>query len=209
VLIYIHKELMLDAVRQRYPARRYVMVDDKPRILSAMKAGWGERLTTVFPRQGQYALAPQAFAGHPAPDVTIERIAIEMRQCRARRSPSLRHSDIDKELSWPHDSALSPASRPPPDSLVDVDALIAAYLAERPDPAVATERVAFGTSGHRGCAFERSFNEWHVLAISQAICDYRRPRASTGRSSSASTRTRCRRPLRPARSRCWPPTASR
>jgi len=79
VLIYIHKELMLDAVQERYPARRYVMIDDKPRILSAMKAGWGERLTTVFPRQGQYALAPQALAGHPDPDITIERI-IEMRQ---------------------------------------------------------------------------------------------------------------------------------
>ena len=79
VLIYIHKELMLDAVQERNPARRYVMIDDKPRILSAMKAGWGERLTTVFPRQGQYALAPQALAGHPAPDITIERI-IEMRQ---------------------------------------------------------------------------------------------------------------------------------
>ena len=79
VLIYIHKELMLDAVQERYPARRYVMIDDKPRILSAMKAGWGERLTTVFPRQGQYALAPQALAGHPAPDITIERI-IEMRR---------------------------------------------------------------------------------------------------------------------------------
>lgn len=75
VLIYVHKELMLDAVRKRYPARRYVMVDDKLRILSAMKAGWGERLTTVFPRQGQYALDPQALAGHPAPDLTIERIA--------------------------------------------------------------------------------------------------------------------------------------
>ncbi|MDM0031603.1 HAD family hydrolase [Variovorax sp. J22P271] len=75
VLIYVHKELMLDAVQKRYPARHYVMVDDKPRILSAMKAGWGERLTTVFPRQGQYALAPQAFAGQPAPDITIERIA--------------------------------------------------------------------------------------------------------------------------------------
>jgi FMN phosphatase YigB (HAD superfamily) len=75
VLIYVHKELMLDAVQQRYPARRYVMVDDKLRILSAMKAGWGERLTTVFPRQGQYALDPQALADHPAPDLTIERIA--------------------------------------------------------------------------------------------------------------------------------------
>ena len=60
MLIYVHKELMLDEVEQRYPARHYVMVDDKLRILSAMKAGWGERLTTVFPRQGHYALDPQA-----------------------------------------------------------------------------------------------------------------------------------------------------
>jgi len=66
------------------------------------------------------------------------------------------------------------------DSLVDVDALLAAYLAERPDPGVATERVAFGTSGHRGCAFERSFNEWHVLAMTQAICDHRRAQGIDG-----------------------------
>jgi len=75
VLIYIHKELMLDAVHKRYPARHYVMVDDKLRILSAMKAGWGERLTTVFPRQGRYALDPHESAGHPAADITIDRIA--------------------------------------------------------------------------------------------------------------------------------------
>ncbi|MDN8611832.1 phosphoglucomutase (alpha-D-glucose-1,6-bisphosphate-dependent) [Variovorax ginsengisoli] len=79
-------------------------------------------------------------------------------------------------------SRLSPlAGQPaPPDSLVDVDALLAAYLAERPDPGVATERVAFGTSGHRGCAFERSFNEWHVLAMTQAICDHRRAQGIDG-----------------------------
>ena len=75
VLIYIHKELMLDAVHKRYPARHYVMVDDKLRILSAMKAGWGERLTTVFARQGRYALDPHESAGHPAADITIDRIA--------------------------------------------------------------------------------------------------------------------------------------
>jgi FMN phosphatase YigB (HAD superfamily) len=55
VLIYIHKELMLDDVERRYPARRYVMVDDKLRILAAMKAIWQQRLTTVFVRQGHYA----------------------------------------------------------------------------------------------------------------------------------------------------------
>jgi FMN phosphatase YigB (HAD superfamily) len=74
VLIYIHKEQMLDDVEQRYPARRYVMVDDKLRILAAMKRIWGDRLTTVWPRQGHYALDPQAIAKYPPADVTIERI---------------------------------------------------------------------------------------------------------------------------------------
>jgi len=79
-------------------------------------------------------------------------------------------------------SRLSPlAGQPAPaDSLIDVDALLDAYLAERPDPGVAAERVAFGTSGHRGCAFERSFNEWHVLAMTQAICDHRRAQGIDG-----------------------------
>ena len=74
VLIYIHKEQMLDDVELRYPARRYVMVDDKVRILAAMKAIWRDRLTTVFVRQGHYAHDPAHFAGYPAADVTIERI---------------------------------------------------------------------------------------------------------------------------------------
>src|SRR6185312_3781298 len=58
VLIYLHKEKMLDSVVRRYPARHYVMVDDKLRILSAMKKAWGGKLTTIFPRQGHYALDP-------------------------------------------------------------------------------------------------------------------------------------------------------
>ena len=74
VLIYIHKEQMLDDVRQRYPARHYVMVDDKLRILAAMKKVWGDRLTTVFPRQGHYALDPQIIAASPASDITVHRI---------------------------------------------------------------------------------------------------------------------------------------
>ncbi len=75
VLIYLHKERMLDAVARRYPARRYLMVDDKLRILSAMKSAWGEALTTVFPRQGHYALDPRELAAWPAPDIALERIA--------------------------------------------------------------------------------------------------------------------------------------
>jgi FMN phosphatase YigB (HAD superfamily) len=74
VLVYIHKEQMLDDVERRYPARRYVMVDDKIRILSAMKAVWGERLTTVFVRQGHYAADPSQVDPYPAADVTIDRI---------------------------------------------------------------------------------------------------------------------------------------
>jgi FMN phosphatase YigB (HAD superfamily) len=74
VLIYIHKERMLDDVEQRYPARQYVMVDDKLRILAAMKKVWGNRLTTVFPRQGHYALDPKNIATYPAADLTVERI---------------------------------------------------------------------------------------------------------------------------------------
>jgi FMN phosphatase YigB (HAD superfamily) len=74
VLIYIHKESMLDDVEQRYPARHYVMVDDKLRILAEMKKVWGNRLTTVFPRQGHYALDPHNIANYPAPDLTVERI---------------------------------------------------------------------------------------------------------------------------------------
>ena len=68
----------------------------------------------------------------------------------------------------------------PPSVLIDVDKLLAAYFSERPDPTVAAQRVAFGTSGHRGSAFDVSFNEWHVLAITQAICDYRRGHGITG-----------------------------
>lgn len=74
VLIYIHKETMLNDVEQRYPARHYVMVDDKPRILAAMKAVWKDRLTTVFPRQGHYAHDPHAVTAYPAADLTVEHI---------------------------------------------------------------------------------------------------------------------------------------
>jgi FMN phosphatase YigB (HAD superfamily) len=74
VLIYVHKEEMLEDVAARYPARHYVMVDDKLRILAAMKRTWGDRLTTVFPRQGHYALDPKVLTTYPPADVAIERI---------------------------------------------------------------------------------------------------------------------------------------
>jgi FMN phosphatase YigB (HAD superfamily) len=74
VLIYIHKERVLDDVEQRYPARHYVMVDDKLRILAAMKSIWRDRLTTVFVRQGHYAMDRKVVDSYPAADVTIDRI---------------------------------------------------------------------------------------------------------------------------------------
>jgi len=71
----IHKEQMLDEVEKRYPAScRYVMVDYKLRILAAMKRIWGDRLTTVWPRQGHYVLDCKAIATYPSADITIERI---------------------------------------------------------------------------------------------------------------------------------------
>lgn len=74
VLIYIHKELALDDVASRYPSRHYVLIDDKPRILAAVKKAWGDRVTTVFPRQGQYAHDAKTAASVSAPDITVERI---------------------------------------------------------------------------------------------------------------------------------------
>ncbi len=73
VLIYIHKEEELDDISQRYPAGHYVLVDDKPRILAAVKKAWGDRVTTVLPRQGQYAHAADV-ASYPPADLVVERI---------------------------------------------------------------------------------------------------------------------------------------
>jgi FMN phosphatase YigB (HAD superfamily) len=74
VLIYVHKEEELDDVEHRYPADHYVLIDDKLRILTAIKKVWGARVTTVFPKQGHYANDPQALAKFPPADVSIERI---------------------------------------------------------------------------------------------------------------------------------------
>jgi hypothetical protein len=74
VLIYIHKEQELADVERRYPAEHYILIDDKIRILTAAKKVWGNRLTTVFPRQGRYALDAKVVAANPPADVTITRI---------------------------------------------------------------------------------------------------------------------------------------
>jgi len=74
VLIYIHKELELDDVEAKYPAKHYVMVDDKVRILAAIKQNWDARVTTIFPRQGHYALDAALLAQYPPPDIALESI---------------------------------------------------------------------------------------------------------------------------------------
>ena len=80
VLVYIHKERMLDEMVGRFPASRYVMVDDKLRVLTAMKTILGDRLSTVFPRQGHYALDAAEIANYPPADITIERIGDLLRE---------------------------------------------------------------------------------------------------------------------------------
>src|SRR5512132_3584530 len=67
-----------------------------------------------------------------------------------------------------------------PSMLVSVPKLVTAYYSEAPDPSVPEQRVAFGTSGHRGSALDKAFNEWHILAISQAICQYRKQQGIDG-----------------------------
>jgi hypothetical protein len=74
VLIFIHKEQELDDVERLYPAKHYVLIDDKIRILDAVKKVWGARVTTVFPKQGHYAADPKELAAHPAADMAIDAI---------------------------------------------------------------------------------------------------------------------------------------
>ena len=75
ILIYIHKERELAAVERRYPAKRYYLIDDKLRLLTAIRNIWGDRVTTVFPRQGHYAFDEKEIAKYPAADITIDSIA--------------------------------------------------------------------------------------------------------------------------------------
>ena len=74
VLIYIHKERELAYVERLYPADRYVLIDDKLRILAAVKDVWGERVTTVFPKQGHYAHDPEILKGYPPADISLDKI---------------------------------------------------------------------------------------------------------------------------------------
>ena len=74
ILIYVHKEQELADVERLYPAKHYALIDDKLRILAAVKKIWGDRVTTVFPRQGHYAQDLKALAAYPPADVTVDRI---------------------------------------------------------------------------------------------------------------------------------------
>ena len=94
VQIHIHKELMLETMQRNHPARHYVMVDDKLRVLTAVKEVLGERLTTVFPRQGHYATDPANLARYPAADLSIDHIGdlahleiSSLRICRSTPPP--------------------------------------------------------------------------------------------------------------------------
>ena len=93
VLIYIHKETMLTEMAARYPARHYVMIDDKLRILRAMKTAMGDTLTTVFPRQGHYAHDPKNDAAFGPADITVERIG----DLRDRDFSALRPRDDERK----------------------------------------------------------------------------------------------------------------
>ena len=93
------------------------------------------------------------------------------------------YASTDRALACTRMSTtISPlAGKPAPTSLlVDLEKLLAASTDQRPDPTVRAQRVMFGTSGHRGSPFKRSFNEWHILAVSQAICDYRKRQGIVG-----------------------------
>jgi FMN phosphatase YigB (HAD superfamily) len=93
VLIYVHKELMLDEVKRTFAARHYVIVDDKPRILGALKAAWGDGVTTVFPRQGHYAVDADEVARYPRPDVVVDHIGDLARMNIASWLPATGASD--------------------------------------------------------------------------------------------------------------------
>ena len=75
VLIYVHKEEALEDIKQRYPAEHYVLADDKLRILTAFKKAWGNRVTTIFPKQGEFALNPKVLAAYPPADIAVDLIS--------------------------------------------------------------------------------------------------------------------------------------
>jgi hypothetical protein len=98
VLIYIHKEQELGDVERFYPAEHYVLIDDKIRILAAVKKIWGERVTTIFPKQGHYAHDPKTLAEFPAADIELAKIA-DLTKCDLSRLPSSRGASLPNRAS--------------------------------------------------------------------------------------------------------------
>jgi hypothetical protein len=98
VLIYIHKEQELGDVERFYPAEHYVLIDDKIRILAAVKKIWGERVTTIFPKQGHYAHDPKTLAEFPAADIELAKIA-DLTACDLSRLPSSRGANLPNRAS--------------------------------------------------------------------------------------------------------------
>jgi hypothetical protein len=98
VLIYIHKEQELGDVERFYPAEHYVLIDDKIRILAAVKKIWGERVTTIFPKQGHYAHDPKTLAEFPAADIELAKIA-DLTTCDLSRLPSSRGANLSNRAS--------------------------------------------------------------------------------------------------------------
>jgi FMN phosphatase YigB (HAD superfamily) len=88
VLIYIHKEQELEYVERLYPARHYVLIDDKLRILATVKKAWGDRVTTVFPKQGHYAFDPSILAEYPPADLAIDKISDLLNYDRSKLVPA-------------------------------------------------------------------------------------------------------------------------
>jgi FMN phosphatase YigB (HAD superfamily) len=88
VLIYIHKEQELEYVERLYPARHYVLIDDKLRILATVKKAWGDRVTTVFPKQGHYAVDPSILAEYPRADLEIDKIGDLLNYDRSKLVPA-------------------------------------------------------------------------------------------------------------------------
>ncbi|HSR78394.1 MAG TPA: HAD family hydrolase [Xanthobacteraceae bacterium] len=88
VLIYVHKEQELEYVERLYPARHYVLIDDKLRILATVKKAWGDRVTTVFPKQGHYAFDPSILAEYPRADLEIDKIGDLLGYDRSKLVPA-------------------------------------------------------------------------------------------------------------------------
>ena len=162
VLIYVHKEQELDDVERLYPADHYVLIDDKLRILAAVKKIWGERVTTVFPKQGHYALDPEALAEYPPADIELAKIG-DLTHCDL--SAFLKKSSVVARAEWffelqpwleravPVPRKKMPANRPPSQPRTEATPRAAAKADQ---PASLTIRQSSSSPASRAAARRRS-----------------------------------------------------